>query len=198
MGNLHFRVIKAVKKIWCKHVIPVFESARRLDRWAAAVGQHQPEVFFGGGATVLKVAVQIIVHRHHQHSSTGWLASGRRRRCPPFLFFLIIIFIFVLNVRILTMAYSATVTSIAAKHARHEWLIHSRLLLKKAVNLEPIRAPSVSRAGLWHADQKAFAESARFARRPILLVDDAMAAILALADGRNIAIRPSEEWLLSK
>ena len=67
--------------------------------------------------------------------------------------------------------------------------------LKEAVDFEPVGASAVARARLGHADEEALAQTARLARRPVLLVDDALAAVLALADRRHVAVRPAEERL---
>jgi hypothetical protein len=56
------------------------------------------------------------------------------------------------------------------------------LFLEQAVDLEPVGAAAVPGAGLAHANQDAFAEAARLARRPVLLGDDAPAAVFAFAD----------------
>lgn len=53
------------------------------------------------------------------------------------------------------------------------------LLLKQTVNLEPVGSAAVARAALRHADQEAFSQPTGLACRPILLVDDAFAVVLA-------------------
>lgn len=59
--------------------------------------------------------------------------------------------------------------------------------------LEPVGAAAVARAGLGHADHEALAQPARFARRPVLLVDDAFAVVLALGYRVEVVVRSSEE-----
>lgn len=54
------------------------------------------------------------------------------------------------------------------------------LLLEKTVDLEPVGAPAIPRPALGHSDHEALAQSARFARRPVLLVDDALVVVFAL------------------
>ena len=76
-----------------------------------------------------------------------------------------------------------------------QWRVHSSLLLKEAMDFEPIGAAAVAGAALGHAHQEALAQSAGLARRPVLLVDDAHAAVLAFADSRHIAVRPTEKRL---
>ena len=48
------------------------------------------------------------------------------------------------------------------------------------MEFEPIGSSAVTGAALGHAHQEAFAQSAGLARRPVLLVDDALTAVLAL------------------
>ena len=69
------------------------------------------------------------------------------------------------------------------------------LLLHEAVQFEPVGAAAVAGAALGHAHQQALAEAAGFARRPVLLVDDALAAVLALGDHRQIVVGSAEERL---
>lgn len=47
------------------------------------------------------------------------------------------------------------------------------------MDLEPVGAAAVPAAGLGHADHEALAQAARLARGAVLLVDDALAVILA-------------------
>jgi hypothetical protein len=54
------------------------------------------------------------------------------------------------------------------------------LLLHETVEFEPVGASAVTGAAFGHAHQEAFAQSAGLARRPVLFVDDALAAVLAL------------------
>ena len=63
------------------------------------------------------------------------------------------------------------------------------------MDFEPVGSSAVTGAALGHAHQETFAQSAGLARRPVFLIDDALAAVLALADGRHIAVRPAEERL---
>lgn len=69
------------------------------------------------------------------------------------------------------------------------------LLLQQTVDLEPVGATAVARTGLGHADDEAFLEAARFARGAVLLVDDAVAVVLAVADRRQVVVRAAEEGL---
>lgn len=71
------------------------------------------------------------------------------------------------------------------------------LLLQQAVDLEPVGASAVARSRLGHADDEAFLEAARFARGAILFVDDAVAAVLAVADRGEVVVRATEEGLQS-
>jgi len=87
------------------------------------------------------------------------------------------------------------VAATAAQSGASQRRVQSRLLLKEAMDFEPVGASAVTGAAFGHAHQEAFAQSAGLARRPVLLVDDALAAVLALADGRHIAVRPAEERL---
>jgi len=70
-----------------------------------------------------------------------------------------------------------------------------RLLLQQAVDLEPVGAPAVTRAGLGHAYQQAFPQAARLAGGAILLVDHADATVLAFGDAAEIVVGASEEGL---
>jgi len=63
------------------------------------------------------------------------------------------------------------------------------------VNLEPVRPATVPRAGLGHADEEALLQPACLARRPILLVDHALAAVLAVGDAVHVVVRAPEEGL---
>ena len=72
------------------------------------------------------------------------------------------------------------VTATAAKSRASQRRVHSRLLLKEAMDFEPIGSSAVTGAAFRHAHQEAFAQSAGLARRPVLLVDDALTAVLAL------------------
>lgn len=56
------------------------------------------------------------------------------------------------------------------------------LLLQQTMDLEPIRSAAVTRTRLAHADQQAFAQTARLARGTVLLVDDAFAVGLAIGN----------------
>ena len=69
------------------------------------------------------------------------------------------------------------------------------LLLHEAVQFEPVGAAAVAGAALGHAHQQALAEAAGLARRPVLLVDDALAAVFALGDHRQIVVGSAEERL---
>lgn len=84
-----------------------------------------------------------------------------------------------------------------ASDARTQRRVQPRLLLQEAVDLEPVGSSPVAGSALGHSDQEAFAEAARLAWRSVLLVDDALAAVLAVTDGCHIAVRTAEEWLQS-
>jgi len=71
------------------------------------------------------------------------------------------------------------------------------LLLHQAVQFEPIGSSAVAASAFGHSDQQTLAQAAGLARRPVLLVDDALAAILALADHRQVVVRTTEERLAS-
>lgn len=74
-------------------------------------------------------------------------------------------------------------------------LLRLLLLLQQAVDLEPVRAPTVTRPAFGHAHLQALSQATGLARRPVLLVDDALAVVLALGQRRNVVVRPSEERL---
>lgn len=61
------------------------------------------------------------------------------------------------------------------------------------MDLEPVGAATVPGAGLGHAHHETLAEAARLARRPVLLVDDALAVVLALRYGVQVVVRTTEE-----
>jgi hypothetical protein len=69
------------------------------------------------------------------------------------------------------------------------------LLLHETVEFEPVGASAVTGAAFGHAHQEAFAQSAGLARRPVLFVDDALAAVLALWYHRQVVVRSPEERL---
>ena len=71
--------------------------------------------------------------------------------------------------------------------------VEPRLFLEKAVDFEPVGTTPVTRPALGHANEEALAQAARLARRPVLFVDHALAAVLALADSRHVAVRPAEK-----
>jgi len=56
------------------------------------------------------------------------------------------------------------------------------LFLKETVDLEPVGAAAVTGATLGHSHHQTFSEAARFAGRPVFLVDHALAAVFALGD----------------
>jgi hypothetical protein len=67
------------------------------------------------------------------------------------------------------------------------------LILQQAVDLEPVGAPSIAGTAFGHAHHDALPQPTRLARRPVLLVDDALPIVLALRDGMKVVVRPSEE-----
>ena len=69
------------------------------------------------------------------------------------------------------------------------------MLLHEAVQFEPVGPATVARPGLGHADQEAFAESAGLAGCPVLFIDDALTAVLALGDDGQIVVGPAKEGL---
>ena len=79
-----------------------------------------------------------------------------------------------------------------------QWTVHARLFLQEAMNLEPVGSSAVTGAALGHAHKEALAQSTSLARSPVLLVDDALTAVLALANSRYIAVRPAEKRLLKQ
>jgi len=71
--------------------------------------------------------------------------------------------------------------------------VQSRLLLQQAVDFEPVGASAVAGAALGHPHQEALAQTTGLARRPVLLVDDALAAVLAVTNGRHVAVSAAEK-----
>lgn len=69
------------------------------------------------------------------------------------------------------------------------------LFLEKAVDFEPVRATAVAGTALGHAHKEAFSETARFASCSVLLVDNALAVVLALGDGADVVVGAAEERL---
>lgn len=72
------------------------------------------------------------------------------------------------------------------------------LLLHEAMQFEPVGSATISGAGFGHSDQEALAQSTGFAGRPVLFVDNALTAILAFWDHREIVVRSTEERLQLK
>ena len=66
------------------------------------------------------------------------------------------------------------------------------------MQFKPIGSSAVTGAALGHAHKEALAQSTSLARSPVLLVDDALTAVLALATSRYIAVRPAEKRLLKQ
>lgn len=66
------------------------------------------------------------------------------------------------------------------------------------MDFEPIRSSAVSGTAFGHADQEAFAKSARLAGRTVLLVNDAFAVVLAFGYGAEVVVGASEERLKKK
>jgi hypothetical protein len=75
------------------------------------------------------------------------------------------------------------------------WRCLLLLFLQETVYLEPVRAPSVPGTTLGHPHFHTFPQTARLARCPVLLVDDALPVILALRNGAGVVVWPSEERL---
>lgn len=61
------------------------------------------------------------------------------------------------------------------------------------MDFEPVGPAAVARAALGHAHQKALAETARFAGRAVLLVDDALAVVFAFGNGAEVVVSAAEE-----
>lgn len=61
------------------------------------------------------------------------------------------------------------------------------------MDLEPIGATSIARAALGHAHIVALAQTAGLACGAILFVNDALAIVLALADGAYVVVGATEE-----
>jgi len=82
------------------------------------------------------------------------------------------------------------------------WVVTGLLLLllflQQAVYLEPVGAPSVPGPALGHANHQTLPQTARLARRPVLLVDDAFTVVLAFRDGACVVVRSTEERLKQK
>jgi len=81
------------------------------------------------------------------------------------------------------------------KHRVVTGLLLLLLFLQQAVYLEPVGAPSVPGPTLRHAHHQTLPQTARLARCPVLLVDDALTVVLALRDGACVVVRPTEERL---
>lgn len=56
------------------------------------------------------------------------------------------------------------------------------------MDFKPVGSPSISRAGLAHADHKTLAEPTGLASCSVLLVDDAFSVVFALRDGVQIVV----------
>jgi len=95
--------------------------------------------------------------------------------------------------RVVGIGTEGVQTVVEQRIASAQRSFQSRLFLQQAVDLEPVGSPSVPGAGLGHADEEALAQAAGLARRPVLFVNDALTAVLAVADGRHVAVRSSEE-----
>lgn len=63
------------------------------------------------------------------------------------------------------------------------------------MDLEPVGATSVAGSPLRHAHVVALPQAARLAGGAVLLVDDALALVLALADGADVVVRAAKEGL---
>lgn len=68
------------------------------------------------------------------------------------------------------------------------------MLLQQTMDLEPVGATSVADP-LRHAHVVALPQAARLAGGAVLLVDDALALVLALADGADVVVRAAKEGL---
>lgn len=68
-------------------------------------------------------------------------------------------------------------------------------LLQEEINLEPIRTSAITWSTLRHADQQTFTQATCFARRTILLIDCALATILAFGYRLHVVVGTSEERL---
>ena len=64
------------------------------------------------------------------------------------------------------------------------------------MDFEPVGSSAVTGAALGHAHKEALAQSTSLARSPVLLVDDALAAVLALGNHRQVVVRSTEKRLL--
>ena len=82
-----------------------------------------------------------------------------------------------------------------SKHRVVTGLLLLLLLLQQAVYLEPVGAPSVPGPTLRHAHHQTLPQTARLARCPVLLVDYALAVVLALRDGACVVVCSAEERL---
>lgn len=63
------------------------------------------------------------------------------------------------------------------------------------MDLEPVGPAAVPRPALRHAHQQTFAQPARLARRPVLLVDNALAIVFAFRYGTQVVVGPSKKRL---
>lgn len=63
------------------------------------------------------------------------------------------------------------------------------------MDLEPVGATTISGSTLRHAHHEALLQTARLAGGSVLLVDDALAVVLAVGYRRQIVVRSAEEGL---
>ena len=66
------------------------------------------------------------------------------------------------------------------------------------MDLEPVGAAAVARSAFGHAYQQALAQAAGLAGGSVLLVDDALAVVLALGHGAQVVVGSAEERLQNK
>jgi hypothetical protein len=185
-------------------VMVMMEDIERLRRTS---GQKHPQIFFRSSAIVVVVHGRIT-------------ASGNHRRRGGHVVVVVVVvvtrFLLVASDQVgiaASIGAAATggqcvmmfkhgqvrmVAASASQSGASQRRVQSRLLLKEAMDFEPIGSSAVTGAAFRHAHQEAFAQSAGLARRPVLLVDDALTAILALTDGRHITVRPAEKRLEKK
>ena len=72
------------------------------------------------------------------------------------------------------------------------------LFLQETVNLEPVGPAAVARAALGHAHHQTLPQATRLARGAVLLVDDALTAVLTLGDARQVVVGATEERLQAR
>ena len=175
-----------------------------VERFRRTSSQKHPQIFLGSGAVVVVFHGRITSSRHN------WWGGRHVVVVVVVTWFLLVdghvgiaatVRAAATGGHCVVMFKHGKVRMIAATAAQ-SWAsqrcVQSRLLLKEAMDFEPVGSSAVTGAALGHAHQEAFAQSAGLARRPVLLVDDALTAILALWYHRQVVVRSTEERLKFK